>query len=141
MTETQKSLVQQSFRQVVPIADAAATLFYNRLFETAPALRPLFKSDLTDQKQKLVQMLAYCVGKLDAPDELLPAVRALGQRHVGYGVKSDHYQAVGAALLWTLEQGLGAAFTSDVKAAWTAVYQILSATMIEASPPGSRTAI
>ena len=78
-----------------------------------------------------VKMLAYCVGKLDAPDELLPAVRALGHRHTEYGVEDEHYQSVGAALLWTLEKGLGDAFTPDVKAAWTAVYQILSATMME----------
>ena len=131
MTPTQKTLVQESFKQVVPIADTAAALFYNRLFEIAPALRPLFRADLTEQRKKLVQMLAYCVGKLDAPDELLPAVRALGQRHTEYGVETEHYQSVGAALLWTLEKGLGDAFTPDVKAAWTAVYQILSATMIE----------
>ncbi len=131
MTPMQKTLVQQSFKQVVPIADTAATIFYERLFATTPALRPLFKGDLTEQKKKLVQMLAYCVGKLDAPDELLPAVRALGRRHVGYGVTDEHYQLVGAALLSTLEIGLGAAFTAEVRDAWTAVYQVLSATMIE----------
>ena len=131
MTPTQRTLVQESFKQVVPIADTAAALFYNRLFEISPALRPLFRADLTEQRKKLVQMLAYCVGKLDAPDELLPAVRALGQRHTEYGVENAHYQIVGAALLWTMETGLGDAFTPDVKAAWTAVYQILSATMIE----------
>jgi hemoglobin-like flavoprotein len=131
MTPMQRTLVQQSFKQVVPIADAAATIFYERLFATAPALRPLFKSDLAEQKKKLVQMLAYCVGKLDAPDELLPAVRALGKRHVGYGVIDEHYQLVGAALLWTLETGLGAAFTPEVKDAWTAVYTVLATTMIE----------
>ena len=94
-------------------------------------MRPLFKDDLAEQKKKLVQMLAYCVGKLDAPDELLPAVRALGKRHVGYGVRDEHYDSVGAALLWTLETGLGAAFTPDVRDAWTAVYQVLAATMQE----------
>jgi len=82
MTPVQKTLVQQSFKQVVPIADTAATIFYERLFAIAPAVRPLFKGDLAEQKKKLVQMLAYCVSKLDAPDELLPAVRALGKRHV-----------------------------------------------------------
>lgn len=131
MTPMQRTLVQQSFKQVVPIADTAATIFYERLFATAPAVRPLFKSDLAEQKKKLVQMLTYCVGKLDAPDELLPAVRALGKRHVGYGVTSEHYESVGAALLWTLETGLGAAFTPEVKEAWTAVYGVLAATMQE----------
>ena len=131
MTPMQKTLVQQSFKQVVPIADTAATIFYERLFATAPAVRPLFKGELAEQKKKLVQMLAYCVGKLDAPDELLPAVRALGKRHIGYGVTDEHYQLVGAALLWTLETGLGAAFTPDVKEAWTAVYTVLAATMLD----------
>lgn len=135
MTPMQKTLVQQSFKQVVPIAETAATIFYERLFATTPDVLPLFKSDLTEQKKKLVQMLAYCVGKLDAPDELLPAVRALGQRHVGYGVASEHYDSVGAALLWTLQTGLGAAFTPEVKDAWTAVYGVLAATMQE----GART--
>ena len=131
MTPMQKTLVQQSFKQVVPIADTAATIFYERLFATAPAVRPLFKGDLAEQKKKLVQMLAYCVNKLDAPDELLPAARALGKRHVGYGVTDEHYGLVGAALLWTLEKGLGAAFTPEVKDAWTAVYGVLAATMME----------
>ncbi len=131
MTPTQKTLVQQSFKQVAPIADNAATIFYERLFTATPALRPLFKGDLAEQKKKLVQMLAYCVSKLDVPDELLPAVRALGKRHVGYGVTDEHYELVGAALLWTLEKGLGAAFTPDVKEAWTAVYQVLATTMLE----------
>ncbi len=131
MTPMQKTLVQQSFKQVVPIAETAATIFYERLFATTPALRPLFKGDLTEQKKKLVQMLAYCVAKVDAPDELLPAVRALGKRHVGYGVTDEHYELVGAALLWTLEKGLGAAFTPEVRDAWTAVYQVLAATMME----------
>jgi len=131
MTPMQKTLVQESFKQVVPIADTAATIFYERLFATTPALRPLFKTDISEQKKKLVQMLAYCVGKLDAPDELLPAVRALGKRHVDYGVGAEHYESVGAALLWTLQTGLGAAFTPDVKEAWAAVYGVLAATMQE----------
>ncbi len=135
MTPTQKTLVQQSFKQVVPIADTAATIFYERLFAIAPGVRPLFKGDLAEQKKPLVQMLDNCVGKLDAPDELLPAVRALGKRHVAYGVTDEHYGLVGAALLWTLETGLGAAFTPEVKDAWTAVYTVLATTMQE----GTRT--
>ena len=132
MTPIQKTLVQQSFQQVVPIADTAATIFYERLFAIAPAVRPLFKGDLTEQKRKLVQMLAYCVGKLDVPDELLPAVRALGKRHVGYGVTDEHYELVGAVCpAWTLEKGLGAAFAPRVKDAWSAVYSSLAATMME----------
>ncbi|MES1164328.1 MAG: globin family protein [Verrucomicrobiota bacterium] len=129
MTPSQKSLVQQTFAQVVPIADQAAALFYGRLFELDQSLRPLFKNDMRAQGQKLMQMIGYAVGKLDAPDELVPAVEGLGRKHVGYGVKDADYGTVGAALLWTLEKGLGPAFTADVKAAWTAAYEALAGMM------------
>jgi hemoglobin-like flavoprotein len=130
MTPLQKSIVRQSFAQVAPIADQAAGLFYGRLFELDPSLRPLFKIDLSEQGKKLMQTLAYCVTKLDAPEELLPAVRDLGRRHHGFGVKDSDYETVGAALIWTLEQGLGTAFTPEVMAAWAAVYQTLASTMM-----------
>ena len=135
MTQSQKSLVQQTFAQVVPIADQAAALFYGRLFELDPSLRSLFKNDIRAQGQKLMQMLGYAVGKLDAPDELAPAVEGLGRKHVGYGVKDADYATVGAALLWTLEKGLGPAFTTDVKAAWTAAYAALAGMMMKGAAP------
>jgi len=131
MTADKKKLVQQTFAQVVPIADQAAALFYGRLFELDPSLRPLFKGDLGQQGKKLMQTIGYCVGKLDTLDEIVPAVKDLGRKHAGYGVKEDSFQTVGAALLWTLDKGLGSAFTPEVEAAWTEVYGILSATMIE----------
>jgi len=131
MTPSQKLLVQQTFVKVVPIAEQAAALFYGRLFEVDPSLRPLFKTDLKVQGQKLMQMIGYCVGKLDAPEELLPAVRELGAKHVGYGVKDANYDTVGAALLWTLEKGLGAGFTPEVKDAWATTYGVLASTMKE----------
>jgi hemoglobin-like flavoprotein len=130
MTPLQKSLVKQTFAEVVPIADQAASMFYARLFELDPSLRPLFKISVAEQGKKLMQTLAYCVSKLDALDELLPAVKALGHKHAGYGVKDGDYETVGAALLWTLEKGLGAAFTPDVMASWAAVYQALATTML-----------
>lgn len=133
MTPTDKSLVQQTFAQVVPIADQAAALFYGRLFELDPSLRPLFKGDMTAQGKKLMQVLGYAVGKLDALDELVPAVAALGRKHAGYGVKERDYETVGAALLWTLGQGLGPAFTPEVQAAWTSVYGVLAGTMTAAA--------
>ena len=131
MTTEKKLLVQQTFAQVVPIAGQAATLFYGRLFELDPSLRPLFKGDIAEQGKKLMQTIGYCVGKLNTLDELVPAVKELGRKHVGYGVSEGSYDTVGSALLWTLEQGLGTAFTPDVKVAWTEVYGILAATMIE----------
>jgi len=129
MTSAQKAMVQQTFSQVLPISEQAAAMFYDRLFQLDPALRPLFKSDIREQGKKLMQMIGYCVSKLNALDEIVPAVKELGRRHAAYGVKADAYQTVGAALLWTLEQGLGPAFTPEVKAAWAEVYGVLAGTM------------
>lgn len=131
MDSKQKELVQSSFALVAPIADTAADLFYDRLFEIDPTLRPLFKGDLKEQKKKLMQMLAAAVRGLDDISALAPVVRDLGARHGGYGVKDEHYDTVAAALLWTLEKGLGEKFTLDTKAAWVAVYGVLSSTMKE----------
>ena len=107
MTPQQIDLVQSSFKKVVPIAGTAADLFYDRLFEIAPEVRPLFPQDLGEQKKKLMAMLGTAVGNLHKLDTILPAVKDLGSRHKGYGVTAAHYAPVGAALLWTLEKGLG----------------------------------
>jgi hemoglobin-like flavoprotein len=132
MTPQQIALVQTSFAKVVPIAGAAADLFYDRLFEIAPGVRPLFPDDLSDQKKKLMAMLGAVVAGLSRLDTLLPAVRALGERHAGYGARAEHFAPVGAALLWTLEQGLGDDFTPDVRDAWATAYGALSQAMIDA---------
>jgi len=129
MTPAEKSLVQTSFAKVAPIAEQAAALFYGRLFEMDPSLRPLFKGDIREQGRKLMNMIAFCVQGLDALDQLVPAVQGLGKRHAGYGVTDAHYDSVGAALLWTLQQGLGEAWTPAVAAAWTAAYGFLSGIM------------
>ena len=129
MTPEQVKLVQQSFSKIIPIFDQAAVIFYDRLFEIAPETRALFPPDLTEQKKKLVSMLATAVGNLHQLETILPAVKELGQRHKGYGVTTAHYAPVGAALLWTLEKGLGPAFTPEVKAAWTETYTALAGVM------------
>jgi len=121
--------VRESFALVVPIKEAAADLFYNRLFEIAPRVQVLFPDDLREQKRKLMAMLATAVAGLHNLDKLVPAVKDLGARHVGYGAKAEHYAVVGEALLWTLESGLGEAFTPDVRQAWTKVYSTLAAVM------------
>ena len=126
------ALVQASFEKVAPIAGVAADLFYTRLFELDPSLRSMFPADLTEQKKKLMQMLTVAVRGLSRLDDIVPAVQALGRRHAGYHVKPEHYATVAAALLWTLEQGLGPAFTPELKAAWVEVYTVLSTTMIAA---------
>ena len=133
MTSEQKALVQTTFAQVVPISTTAAELFYGRLFELKPALRALFKSDLHEQGKKLMQTLGFCVSKLDQLETILPAVRDLGKRHATYGVADADYDTVASALLWTLEKGLGAAFTPEVKEAWTEVYVALAGAMKEAA--------
>lgn len=131
MTPTQVDLVQSTFAKVEPIAMQAADLFYTRLFELDPSLRHLFKSDLTAQKQKLMLMLGTAVKGLNDLDTLVPVARDLGFRHRAYGVQTSHYATVGEALLWTLEKGLGEAFTPDVRAAWTEVYTVLASVMQE----------
>ena len=129
MTNEQIKLVQDSFRQVAPISETAAQLFYARLFELDPDLELLFKGNLTEQGRKLMQMLAVAVASLDRMEQLLPVVRSLGARHVMYGVRDKEYDTVGRALLWTLRKGLGEAFTLEVEAAWRNVYATLASTM------------
>lgn len=133
MTPREISLIQDSFRQVLPNLDSAATLFYARLFELDPSLRPMFRGDMAEQGRKLMQMLALAVTSLNHPDQLMPTVRAMGARHAGYGVREEHYATVGAALLWTLEKGLGPSFTDEVRAAWTNTYTLLANAMIDAA--------
>ena len=133
MTPQEIALVQNSFEKVAPIAEAAAGLFYGRLFEIDPSTRPLFRGDMKTQGAMLMQTLGMAVRNLHQPGRILSAVQALGRRHVGYGVQDAHYVAVGNALLWTLEKGLAADFTPDTKAAWTQAYGVLSSIMLEAS--------
>ncbi|MBI2332018.1 MAG: hemin receptor [Chloroflexi bacterium] len=134
MTSEQKKLVQETWKKVAPIADTAAKLFYGRLFEIDPELKPLFKhSDMKEQKLKLLQMLGMAVKGLDNLEQLIPAVENLGRRHVGYGVKDSHYDIVGDALLWTLAKGLGEDFTSEVMDAWTQTYITLASVMKNAA--------
>jgi nitric oxide dioxygenase len=133
MTPQQISLVQASWASVVPIQDTAAGLFYQRLFELDPALSPLFKGDMQAQGKKLMQALGFIVTSLTRLDQLVPVAQNMGRRHVGYGVQAQHYDTVGAALLWTLEQGLGPAFTDDTKTAWATAYGTLAGVMKEAA--------
>lgn len=133
MTPTQIDAVKDSFARVRPIADQAGALFYERLFALDPALRPLFKGDIGDQSRKLMAMLATVVDGLDRLETIVPMVEALGVRHHAYGIKDADYDAVGQALLWTLEQGLGDAFTPATREAWTAAYVLLTTTMQQAA--------
>ncbi len=133
MNQKQIELVQASFAEVVPIAETAAALFYQRLFELDPSLRPMFRGDLKEQGKKLMDMIATVVVNLKRLDRIVPGIQALGARHAGYGVSDEHYDTVGAALLWTLGQGLGEAFTDEVRDAWATAYGILATTMKDAA--------
>jgi len=142
MTPEQITLVQDSFKKVLPIAPQAADLFYGRLFEIAPNVRPLFPADLTSQKQKLMAMIGTAVTNLHQVEKIVPAVQDLGRRHATYGVQALHYKPVGEALIWTLDKGLGPAFTDSVKDAWVAAYTTLATVMSEAAasvaPPANK---
>lgn len=133
MKNEAKALVRQSFEVVLTIEEAAAALFYGRLFELDPSLKPMFKGNMKEQGKKLMSTLKVCVAGLDRLDQLLPAVQALGRRHVDYGVTDAHYDTVAAALLWTFEKGLGDLWTPECKAAWIEVYMLLAGVMKEAA--------
>lgn len=133
-------LVRASFSRVVAVQGVAADLFYARLFAVAPGLRALFPEDLSEQKRKLVAMLTAGVGKLHDRPYLMPVLKDLGARHVGYGTKPEHYALVGDALLWTLKRCLNEAFTPEVQAAWTKVYTVLTTAMQEGAAEASHSA-
>ena len=126
-------LVQGTFKQVVPIADKAAEIFYGKLFEKDPSLKPMFKGDMKDQGAKLMSMIGAATNGLNDLDTLVPIVQKLGRDHIKYGVEDKHYETVGSSLIETLEAGLGDAFTPDVKDAWVEVYGVLSTTMKDAA--------
>ncbi len=132
MTPEQIALLKTSFAKVEPIAEQAAALFYKRLFDIAPSVKPLFKNDINKQGQMLMSTIGMVIKNIENPEKIVPVVRGLGQRHNAYGTKPEHYPIVGETLLWTLEQGLGTAFTPDHKTAWAGAYALLAGIMIEA---------
>ena len=139
MTPTQVAQIQKSFVMVEEVREATASGFYHRLFEIAPETRPLFPQDMAEQKSKFMSMLGLIVIGLDKLEAILPAARSLASRHVGYGVRAEHYASVGTALLWTLKRELGPAWTDELAASWAAAYRLLSDVMIgEAHGPVAR---
>jgi len=129
MTPEQITLVKESWAKVTPIAEQAAGLFYGKLFETYPEVQPYFKGDMKDQGRKLMAMIGTAVNGLDNLGPLVPAVQEMGKRHVGYGVQDEDYDKVAVCLLWTLEQGLGDAFTPETREAWTVMYTTVADVM------------
>lgn len=132
MTPEQITVIQDGFCKVAAIRDTAARLFYGRLFDLDPSLENLFHGDMKQQGRKLMAAMGIIVHGLNDLERILPLVQELGRRHAGYGVDPRHYETVAAALLWTLEQGLGDDFTDEARQAWTTAYSLLSSTMIEA---------
>ncbi len=137
ITAQQKELVQKTWVMVVPIADKAAELFYGRLFELEPEYKAMFKNDMTEQGKKLMKTINIAVEALNDVEPLIPVLKQMGADHAGYGVKDRDYNVVGAALLWTLEQGLGDAFTDEVRNAWGAVYELLASVMKQGAAEAS----
>jgi hemoglobin-like flavoprotein len=133
MRPKQIALVQASWKQVQPIADQAAALFYSRLFTLEPSVKRLFRGDMQEQGRKLMQMISVAVSSLARLESIAPSVRALGRRHAGYGVEPRHYNVVEQALIWTLGQGLGNDFTDEVEDAWRTAYRVLADTMQQAT--------
>jgi nitric oxide dioxygenase len=141
VTPVQIALVKETWARVVPISETASRLFYDRLFETSPQLAPMFYGvDLVSQRQKLVKAINMVVMSLERIDTLIPSIRALGQRHLNYGAEESHYAEVGAALLWTLETGLGEDWTEEAATAWTNAYQLLAGVMLEGAREGMENA-
>lgn len=133
MTPEQIKLVQGSFSKVEPIAETAADIFYDRLFEIAPSVRSMFPAEMKDQKTKLMQTLGVAVNNLHQVETILPTIQELAKKHVGYGVKDEHYDTVGEALIYTLDKGLGEEFTPDVKDAWLETYGLVAGAMKSAA--------
>jgi hemoglobin-like flavoprotein len=129
----QVRIIQHTWSLVMPIADTAAGLFYERLFQLDPGLKPMFRTDPKAQRVKLISMLALVVKGIGNLDGLIDTVQEMGMRHVNYGVKDEHYDTVGAAFLWTLEQGLGTEWTPEAQSAWVAAYGVLSSAMKSAA--------
>lgn len=133
LSTEQKQIVQQSFAQILPNAEQLAALFYDRLFQLDPDLRPLFQSDLEQQQKKFIQTLEIAVHGLYNLRVMVPVLQRLAIRHIDYGVRSEHYDTVGEALIWTLEQGLADRFTGKERTSWVALYDFIASVMTEAA--------
>ena len=133
MQAQQIQLVRASFAAVQLTVSQPGALFYDKLFTADPSLRNLFRGGIAQQGERLMSMIGSALNLLDRPATLLPVLRQLGARHAGYGVQESHYATVGGALIQTLEQGLGVAFTDEVRQAWVDLYAVISSTMIDAA--------
>ncbi len=137
MTPREIELIRNSFAKVRPAATFVAQMFYARLFRLAPEVKALFGADMQAQRESLMAALEEVVLRLEDFDALLPLVKGLAHRHVGFGVEAAHYEPVGDALIWALGQALGPAFDEETKAAWRVAYGAMSSAMIASAYPGA----
>ena len=133
MTRDQVQLVRASFTEILPVRTQAAAIFYGRLFQTAPQLRAVFPEDATAQSAELIAAIKFVARKLDRLRSIIPTVQELARRQAAVGVRDEHYQVVGEALIWTLEKSLGARFTANVRRAWVEAYGMIAEAMIAAA--------
>ena len=129
MTEAQQQLIRSTFSEVDRISQVFALTFYQRLFELDPRLRALFHTDIEEQSRKLMQFLRKLVECIDHTEDIIPALESLGRRHATYGVREEHYETGGSALLWTFGQVLGGGFTAEARTAWERLYVNVAETM------------
>jgi hemoglobin-like flavoprotein len=127
------NLLRSSFEDIASRKVDVAAIFYDRLFEVAPGVRPMFRSDMEEQRKKLIAALSTIVQYVDNGEKLVSYVSSMGRRHQGYGAKPEHYDVVGQVLLWTFENVLGPEFTPEVRAAWTGAYTAVAGIMIDAA--------
>lgn len=132
MTQSEKQMIRDSYEQIRTYQESVFMLFYGRMFQLDPSIKPMFKNDMREQSKKLVDTLDILVGSLDGLEKLLPAVRELGRSHAGYGVKPHHYETLASAMLWAFGQALSGSFPPEVRAAWRKVLELVSSEMIAA---------
>lgn len=133
MTPQQVALVQESFEKIAAMGEPAWQSFYAELFALEPSLKQMFKGDISEQRKKLLAALALVMRALHAPATILAPLKSLAVKHVGYGVKPEHYTCMGHALLRTLNNALGDEFTPELRTAWAAAFQTLATIMKEAA--------
>jgi hemoglobin-like flavoprotein len=133
VTPGEIELIQRSFERVAGTKIETGQLFYDRLFFIAPELRPMFSTDIRVQSSKLMDTLAYAIGQLPDGPNLAATLQKLGRRHLDYGVKPEHYDKVGEALIWTMEKLLADDWTPELQASWASLYANAAKIMKEAA--------
>src|SRR5258705_685196 len=136
MTPEQIDLIRKSFDAMWSMRGDIADLCYSRFFELAPDARGLFPSDMERQRVKLMDMIAALVGSLDQRALFQSIVTHSGRQHARFGVRPSHYDAMGEALMWSLDCKFGASFTPELRASWRALYAMVQVEMLTCGGAG-----